>query len=229
MKANTKCCFCCGRNWLELPLITLWCTIVTIIYAMMHDQILTRICLEYFTRGFHKRNMESWKHEPFFAPFREILIQNEDNPTIVALVWGFVASWFVGAIVGCILSVCYLIFPKDINLKKLIRNTLWMYLIAFICSVIGGFIAWYVCPQSWNNYRTWWYTLGLADVPRDKWGLMFICNGINSGLYLSAAISVGIWLFYVIFINLYRSCCRKRETLDTADESITSVTNSNNV
>jgi hypothetical protein len=50
-------------------------------YGTIHDQITVRICLEYFTLG----------HPPIFATA---------SPTLLALGWGVVATWWVGLILG---------------------------------------------------------------------------------------------------------------------------------
>lgn len=54
-----------------------FCTLAAIFYGIVHDQITARICVEYFTIG----------HEPIFGT---------DNPTILALGWGFMATWWMG-------------------------------------------------------------------------------------------------------------------------------------
>ena len=50
-------------------------------YGIIHDQITVRICLEYFTIG----------HPPIFST---------TSPTLLALGWGVVATWWVGLILG---------------------------------------------------------------------------------------------------------------------------------
>lgn len=54
-----------------------FCTLSAIFYGIVHDQITARICVEYFTIG----------HEPIFGT---------DNPTILAVGWGFMATWWMG-------------------------------------------------------------------------------------------------------------------------------------
>jgi hypothetical protein len=50
-------------------------------YGIVHDQITARICIEYFTIG----------HPNIFGT---------DNPALLGLGWGIVATWWVGLIVG---------------------------------------------------------------------------------------------------------------------------------
>jgi hypothetical protein len=50
-------------------------------YGILHDQITARICVEYFTIG----------HAPLL---------NTDDPTILGLGWGVIATWWVGVLLG---------------------------------------------------------------------------------------------------------------------------------
>src|SRR5215472_606893 len=55
-------------------------------YGIIHDQITARICVEYFTIG-HPR------------------LINSDSPTVLAIFWGVVATWWVGLPLGLGLTV----------------------------------------------------------------------------------------------------------------------------
>ena len=57
-----------------------------IAYGILHDQITARICVEYFTVG----------HPPLIA---------STSPTLLALAWGVVATWWVGLPLGLALAV----------------------------------------------------------------------------------------------------------------------------
>ena len=65
--------------------IVLTCIVAAIFYGVMHDQFTARICLEYFTVF----------HPPVF---------NTQSPTLLALGWGIIATWWVGAILGFLLA-----------------------------------------------------------------------------------------------------------------------------
>ena len=55
-------------------------------YGVVHDQITARVCVEYFTIG----------HPPVFAT---------DDPTLLGLGWGVIATWWVGLLLGVPLAV----------------------------------------------------------------------------------------------------------------------------
>lgn len=55
-------------------------------YGVIHDQVTARICVEYFTIG----------HPP---------LVRTTSPTLLALAWGVLATWWVGLPLGVILAV----------------------------------------------------------------------------------------------------------------------------
>ena len=57
-----------------------------IVYGILHDQVTARVCVEYFTIG-HPRVMDS------------------ASPTLLALYWGVIATWWVGLPAGILLAV----------------------------------------------------------------------------------------------------------------------------
>lgn len=61
------------------------CVLAAISFGVVHDQITARVCLEYFTVG----HADVAGHEP----------------TIVALYWGVVATWWVGLPLGIVLAI----------------------------------------------------------------------------------------------------------------------------
>ncbi|HLX64335.1 MAG TPA: hypothetical protein VKX17_23885 [Planctomycetota bacterium] len=61
--------------------IILLCIGAAIFYGVVHDQLTARICVEYFTIG-HPR------------------IFDTDDPTLLALGWGVIATWWVGLLLG---------------------------------------------------------------------------------------------------------------------------------
>jgi hypothetical protein len=65
--------------------IAAFCTAAAVLYGIIHDQITARICVEYFTEG-HPRIIAS------------------TSPTALGFAWGFVATWWVGFILGTLLA-----------------------------------------------------------------------------------------------------------------------------
>jgi hypothetical protein len=61
--------------------IVLSCIFAAVCYGIAHDQITARVCVEYFTVG----------HPPIFPT---------DDPTLLGLGWGIIATWWVGLFLG---------------------------------------------------------------------------------------------------------------------------------
>ena len=57
-----------------------------IAYGIVHDQITARICVEYFSIG----------HAPIFGT---------EDPTLLGIGWGILATWWVGLVLGVPLAV----------------------------------------------------------------------------------------------------------------------------
>jgi hypothetical protein len=71
---------------MEVIKIWLLCVFAAMAYGVVHDQITVRVCLEYFS-VFH----------PTILPLT--------SPTLLALQWGIVATWWVGGALGVPLAI----------------------------------------------------------------------------------------------------------------------------
>ncbi|MCI0343314.1 MAG: hypothetical protein L0216_19580 [Planctomycetales bacterium] len=56
-------------------------------YGILHDQVTARVCVEYFTIG----------HPPVFGT---------EDPTLLGIGWGIIATWWVGLLLGVPLAAC---------------------------------------------------------------------------------------------------------------------------
>lgn len=61
------------------------CILASVLYGIVHDQVTARVCVEYFTIG----------HPQILAT---------ESPTILALAWGVIATWWVGLVLGAPLA-----------------------------------------------------------------------------------------------------------------------------
>jgi hypothetical protein len=66
--------------------IVLLAVAAAILYGIVHDQVTARVAIEYFTVA----------HPP---------IVDSEDPTVLGLLWGVIATWWVGAILGILLAV----------------------------------------------------------------------------------------------------------------------------
>jgi hypothetical protein len=103
------------------------CIISSIVYGIIHDQITARICVEYFTIG----------HPPVF---------DTQDPSLLGLGWGVIATWWVGLILGVPLGFVARAggWPK-VSAKRLVRPLVVMLLtvgaLAAVSGVIGHVLA----------------------------------------------------------------------------------------
>jgi hypothetical protein len=107
------------------------------LYGVLHDQITARVCLEYFT---------VW-HPP--------LVDSQD-PTVVALAWGIVATWWVGLILGVPLAVvCMRGTRPKLPVQALLPMLGWLFLAMAVCATTAGLLGYFLAPDtlaSLNGY-----------------------------------------------------------------------------
>ena len=70
-------------QWLAIVILSV---LLCITYGVLHDQVTARVCIEYFTIG-HPHVIDS------------------EDPTVLAIVWGVLATWWVGVLLGVPLAI----------------------------------------------------------------------------------------------------------------------------
>jgi hypothetical protein len=114
----------------SLPIVLL-CTLAAVAYGILHDQITARVCVEYFTIG----------HPPVFRTH---------DPTLLALGWGAIATWWVGLILGIALAVASRAGPwPKLNASQLARPLAIMLCSVAIISLLAGFIGHIAAERRW--------------------------------------------------------------------------------
>jgi len=100
--------------------ILLICILAAVVYGIIHDQFTARICVEYFTIG----------HEPIFGT---------ENPTLLGLGWGVIATWWMGAFLGVPMAVaCRAGKRPKIEPAAIIRPLGRLLLVMGILATISG-------------------------------------------------------------------------------------------
>jgi hypothetical protein len=115
------------KGLMEFAKIVLLCILAAIVYGIVHDQFTARICLEYFT-VFH----------PQIFPTH--------SPTLLALGWGIIATWWVGAFLGFLLALAARVGSKPKLTARdvfpfVARLLLIMGACAFVAGVVGYLLA----------------------------------------------------------------------------------------
>jgi hypothetical protein len=110
----------------EFVKIVLGCIVAVIVYGIVHDQVTARICLQYFTVF----------HPPVFG--------NTQSPTLLALGWGVIATWWAGAMVGILLAMAARLGPRNKRtLKDLMPMIARLLLVMALCAAFSGTIGYF--------------------------------------------------------------------------------------
>lgn len=163
-----------------------------VVYGILHDQVTARVCVEYFTIG----------HPPIFPT---------QDPTLLGIGWGVIATWWVGAILGIPLAMVARLgtAPKK-SAAQLFRPVVMLMIFnASFATVMGmaGFVA----------ARNGWVVLigDLATrVPADK-HVLFITDLWAHGASYFAGFVGGI----LLMVHTWRSR-RSKAIATTRDSSI---------
>lgn len=109
--------------------IVLACVGLSIAYGIAHDNITARLCIEYFTVG------------------HPIIIDTTD-PTLIALLWGVIATWWVGTALGILVALG----ARVGKLPKLeLRDLFWPMLVLIVAmgcfAAFAGTVAYFMFRQ----------------------------------------------------------------------------------
>jgi len=111
-----------------LKIITL-CVAAAVVYGILHDQVTARVCVEYFTIG----------HPPVFST---------RSPTLLAIGWGIIATWWVGVMLGVPAALACRIgsWPK-FTAGQLVKPLALLLVVMAIGALVAG-IAGYNAAQA---------------------------------------------------------------------------------
>lgn len=100
--------------------IILLCVASAIVYGVCHDQVTARVCVEYFTVG----------HTPILPT---------ESPTLLALFYGTMATWWVGVIFGVLAALASRAgsWPK-LEAAHLIRSIACLLTVMAVASILAG-------------------------------------------------------------------------------------------
>ena len=104
--------------------IVLICVGSAILYGVLHDQITARVCVEYFTIG----------HPPVFGT---------EDPTLLAIGWGVIATWWGGLLVGVLLALAARLGrrPKR-SARSIVQPVCLLFFMMALGALLAGIIGW---------------------------------------------------------------------------------------
>ncbi len=145
-------------------------------YGIIHDQITARICVEYFTIG----------HPPVFST---------DDPTLLGIGWGIIATWWMGALLGLPLAVAARVGKRaKLDARQLLRPIGALLLIMAVCAIAAGAIGWFVAASGWMILVE-----PLASrIPAEK-HVAFLIDGWAHSASYAVGFFGGVWLIIATF------------------------------
>jgi hypothetical protein len=104
--------------------IVLLCVAAAVAYGIVHDQVTARVSLEYFT-VFHPRVVDS------------------ESPTVLALVWGVLATWWVGVILGVVVAAAARWGPRPrVGAREVARPLFLSLAVVGVLAAVAGVVGW---------------------------------------------------------------------------------------
>jgi hypothetical protein len=145
-------------------------------YGIVHDQITVRVSLEYFTLG----------HPHIFST---------ESPTLLALGWGVLATWWMGLILGLGLATASPVGARrPVEARELIRPIGYLLaMMAVVALVSGGFVA---VLASRGVLSLWGPMISL--VPKESQSGFFTALVAHNASYLVGAVG-GLLLIYRVW------------------------------
>jgi hypothetical protein len=158
--------------------IVLTCILAAVLYGIVHDQITARVCVEYFTVG-HAR------------------IFRTEDPTLLGLGWGIVATWWTGLLLGIPLAAAARAGARPKRpLSSLLRPIGGLLAVTAVCAATAGVIGWLLARSG-----TVWLTGPIAYVlPADRHVPFLADLWAHSASYL-----VGLAGGVVVIVRVWRS------------------------
>ena len=100
-----------------------------IAYGILHDQVTARICVEYFTIG----------HAPIFGT---------EDPTLLGISWGILATWWVGLFLGVPLTIVARAGkrPKR-DAASLVRPIAILMAVSACGALVAGLLGWMLASR----------------------------------------------------------------------------------
>jgi hypothetical protein len=133
------------------------------LYGIAQNQVTVRVCIEYFTIG----------HRP---------ISPTESPTLLALVWGIVATWWVGLPLGLLLAVSSRLgrWPR-LSWRKLLRPVAIVLGVMALVSLAAGIAGYHAARAG----HVWLLEPLASKVPADRHTLFLADLWAHIAAYLA--------------------------------------------
>jgi hypothetical protein len=150
-------------------------------YGILHDQITARVCVEYFTIG----------HPPVF---------HTDDPTLLGLGWGVIATWWVGLPLGMLLAAAARVgsLPK-MDARDLLRPVGVLLACCAVLALIAGLVGYVLANRGVISLDPWL----AARIPPARHAL-FLADGFAHMASYGGSFVGGLVLCLWVVMRRYR-------------------------
>lgn len=137
-----------------------------VLYGVLHDQVTTRIAIEYFTIG----------HPPLVS---------SDSPTVLALAWGVVATWWLGLALGlCLAGTARLGRRPPLTWRALVKPLAITFAVMAATALLAGFVGRFLAESG----RVWLLEPVASRVPKDRHVAYLSVLWAHNSAYAAAAL-----------------------------------------
>lgn len=131
---------------MESVKIVLLAVVGAVAYGIVHDQVTVRLCVEYFTVF----------HPPVFST---------QDPTLLAVGWGVLATWWVGAVLGVGLALAARAGSRPpLPARMFVRPVVTLLAVMGVCAVVAWQVGALLARQGLIVVVSPW----AGRVPRDR-------------------------------------------------------------
>jgi hypothetical protein len=157
----------------QILAIVALCVVAAVSYGVLHDQVTARICVEYFTIG----------HAPIFGT---------ENPTLLGIGWGVLATWWVGVMLGLPLAVVARVGKRPkVSAGSLVRPLVLLMMVSAGCALVAGATGATLAASG----AVFLVEPMASDVPKEKHTAFLADLWAHNASYLSGFIGGGIVIF----------------------------------
>jgi hypothetical protein len=153
--------------------IVVLCVVAAVVYGVLHDQVTARVSVEYFT-VFHPKVVDS------------------ESPTVLGLVWGVLATWWVGLILGVLLAATARWGPRPrASARDLARPLVVALGVVGVLATVAGVVG-------WQMGRAGTFVVAepfASQIPRERHARFLAALWAHNASYLGATVA-GLWLAF---------------------------------
>jgi len=145
--------------------------LAAIVYGILHDLVTAHVCLQYFTVA-----------HPLILP--------SGDPVVMALLWGVLATWWVGLALGVPLAVAARFGGRpELSLSDVLPNILSILKATACMALVLGLIGYFLSQMHW----IWLLPPMSEKIPRESWDGFFFDAFAHVGSYLAGLVG-GVFL-----------------------------------